>query len=280
MNEVAIVGVGLIGGSFALALRSAGFIGRITGVSSPGAIADALNRRIIDCALPLDEAARTADLIYLAQPIGRILHTLQHLDQHCRPGTLVTDAGSTKQAIVTAARRFIARAQFIGGHPLAGKELRGAAAADMDLFRGRPYVLTPADPTDLETPLASEFLEYLRRMGSRPVVLGAAEHDRLVAASSHVPQLASTALAATLAELYPEAARVAGPGLRDSTRLALSSYELWRDIVSTNTVAIEEALSAYIQKLEFLRENLRTRQLQDEFARGARFAQALREEYT
>ncbi|MDQ6678405.1 MAG: prephenate dehydrogenase/arogenate dehydrogenase family protein, partial [Acidobacteriota bacterium] len=131
---------------------------------------------------------------------------------------------------------------------------------------------------DLETPIASEFLQYLRRMGARIVVLGAAEHDRLVAASSHVPQLASTALAATLAGLYPEAARVAGPGLRDSTRLALSSYELWRDIVSTNTVAIEEVLSAYIQKLEFLRENLRTRQLQDEFAQAARFAQALRED--
>ncbi|MDQ6677373.1 MAG: prephenate dehydrogenase, partial [Acidobacteriota bacterium] len=189
MNEVAIVGVGLIGGSFALALRGASFTGQITGVSSPGAISDALERRIIDRALPLEEAAARADLIYLAQPIGRILHTLQHLDQYCRPGTLMTDAGSTKQAIVTAARRFITRAQFLGGHPLAGKELRGAAAADAELFRGRPYVLSPADPTDLETPIASEFLQYLRRMGARIVVLGAAEHDRLVAASSHVPQL-------------------------------------------------------------------------------------------
>ncbi len=122
-----------------------------------------------------------------------------------------------------------------------------------------------------------EFLELIQAIGARPVFLGAAEHDRLIAASSHVPQLASTALAATLAAQFPEAAEVAGPGLIDSTRLALSSYDLWRDIVSTNTVAIDEALTAYIQHLEHIRENLRTRELQDEFSVGAKFARSLRD---
>lgn len=273
MTDVVIIGVGLIGGSFALAIRKAGFQGTITGVSSAGTIAEAIQHGVIDRGASLEDAVPTADLIYLAQPIGRILHSLSQVDRHAKPGALITDAGSTKQAIVTEARRSVHRARFLGGHPLAGKESRGAAAADADLFRDHPYVLTPADPAQVDGP----FLDMLRAIGARPVMMGAAEHDRLVAASSHLPQLASTALAATLGVHFPDAAQVAGPGLLDSTRLALSSYDLWRDIVSTNTVAIEEALSAYIQKLEHIRENLRTRQLQEEFAQGAAFARRLRD---
>lgn len=272
MNHVVIVGVGLIGGSFALAIRQAGFDGTITGVSSEPAIREALDLQIIDRAATLEAALPDADLIYLAQPIGRILHSLSVIDRHTKPGALITDAGSTKQAIVDEARRSIHTARFLGGHPLAGKETRGAASADANLFRDRPYVLTPSDPAEIDP----AFLQLLHSIGARPVVLGAAEHDRLVAASSHVPQLASTALAATLASHFPDAAQVAGPGLIDSTRLALSSYDLWRDIVSTNTIAIEEALTAYIQKLEHIRENLRTLQLKDEFAEGAKFAKSLR----
>ena len=273
MNNVVIVGVGLIGGSFAMAIRKAGFTGRITGVSSAAAIDEAISRGIINASASLEEALPHADLIYLAQPIGRILHSLAQVDSYAKPGALITDAGSTKQAIVTEARRSVHRARFLGGHPMAGKETRGAAAADADLFWDRPYVLTPSDPAEVD----ADFLAMLHSIGARPVIMGAAEHDRLVAASSHLPQLASTALASTLYAEYAGAAQVAGPGLLDSTRLALSSYDLWRDIVSTNTVAIEEALSAYIQKLEHIRENLRTRQLQQEFTDGAAFARSLRD---
>jgi prephenate dehydrogenase len=273
VKSVVIVGVGLIGGSFAMAIRKAGFAGKITGVSSAPALAEALGRNIIDASATLEEALPDADLIYLAQPIGRILHSLAQVDRYAKPGALITDAGSTKQAIVTEARRSVKRARFLGGHPMAGKEARGAAAADADLFRNKPYVLTPSNPSEID----DAFLELLHSIGARAVIMGAAEHDRLVAASSHLPQLASTALASTLHAEYPDSAQVAGPGLLDSTRLALSSYDLWRDIVSTNTVAIEEALSAYIQKLEHIRENLRTRQLQQEFTDGAAFARMLRD---
>ena len=274
VNNVVIVGVGLIGGSFAMAIRKAGFTGKITGVSSTATIAESMSLGIIDASASLEEALPDADLIYLAQPIGRILHSLAQVDSYAKPGSLITDAGSTKQAIVTEARRSVRRARFLGGHPMAGKETRGAAAADADLFRNRPYVLTPSDPAEID----AAFLAMLHSIGAHPVIMGAAEHDRLVAASSHLPQLASTALASTLYSEYAGAAQVAGPGLLDSTRLALSSYDLWRDIVSTNTVAIEEALSAYIQKLEHIRENLRTRQLQQEFTDGAAFARKLRQE--
>ncbi len=278
METVAIVGVGLIGGSFGLALKKAGFHGTILGVSSEASVRAGIQAGAIDRGATLEQAARAADLMYLAQPIGRILDTLHHLDPLVRPEALVTDAGSTKHAIVTDARRLVRRCQFLGGHPLAGKEKRGAAAAEADLFRGRTYVLTPASPDELRTPAARVFVNWLSRIGAKTVTLGAAEHDRLVSFTSHLPQLASTALAATVAEnlTAPEDLQVAGPGLIDSTRLAMSAYELWRDILATNTESIEQALTAYINELEQLRDNLRTRGVRDEFARAAELAGRLR----
>ncbi len=276
METVAIVGVGLIGGSFGLALKQAGFAGRVLGVSSAPAVRAALDRGAIDESATLAEAAARADLIYLAQPIGRILDTLRHLDPLVRPGALVTDAGSTKMEIVATAGEHLTRCQFLGGHPMAGKEKRGVEEAEADLFSGRTYVLTPEEPEELETPAVREFVAWIARIGARLAVLDAAEHDRVVSLTSHLPQLASTALAATVAECGCEHLEVAGPGLADSTRLALSSYELWRDILATNTSHIERALTAYIAKLEYVRDNLRTRQLQEEFETAARLAGRVR----
>jgi prephenate dehydrogenase len=274
MKAVAVIGTGLIGASFGLALKSAGFAGHIFGVSSPAAAEAALAAGAIDSIATREQAVPQADLVYLAQPISRIIHTLRHLDPLVQPGALITDAGSTKQAIVYAAQTSIRRCQFLGGHPMAGKETRGAHAAEAGLFRDRPYILTPGE---LETEPALQLRSWLTKIGARIVILGADEHDRLVAFSSHLPQLASTALASAIAEVSPGSARVAGPGLIDSTRLALSSYELWRDIVSTNHEPIVEALSAYIVKLEHLRENLRSRELQQEFEAASAFARRLRD---
>ena len=278
MNTVAIIGTGLIGGSFGLALRASGFAGRILGVSSPAAIRPALDCGAIDAGVPLAEAAAQADLIFLAQPIGRILDTIRHLDPLVRPDALVTDAGSTKCEIADTAREHLRRCQFLGGHPMAGKEKRGAGEAEADLFRDRTWVLTPDDPAELETAAARDFTSWLDRFGARIVVLDADEHDRVVSFTSHLPQLASTALAATVADnlTVPDDLQVAGPGLLDSTRLALSAYELWRDILATNTESIEQALTAYINELEQLRENLRTRGAQAEFVRAAALAAHLR----
>ncbi|HLI85585.1 MAG TPA: prephenate dehydrogenase [Bryobacteraceae bacterium] len=278
MNTVAIVGTGLIGASFGLALRQAGFSGAILGVSSQRAIADAVAAGAIDRGLPLEEAVPQADLVFLSQAIGRILDTIRHLDPLLRPGALVTDAGSTKTEIVDLARQHIRRAQFLGGHPMAGKEQRGASAGDAGLFRGRTWVLTPDEFKELETPAACALAGWLRRIGARLVVLNCVKHDSLVALTSHLAQLASTALASAVAESITESGdlRVAGPGLVDMTRLALSSYDLWRDILATNSEQIDGALEAYIQKLEHIRENLRTRQLQEEFARAAELASRLR----
>ena len=277
METVAVVGVGLIGGSFGLALKKAGFGGRILGVSSVPSIRAALEIGAVDEGVELAEAAARADLLYLSQPIGRILDTLHRLDSLLRPGMFVTDAGSTKSAIVTQAAKTVTACQFLGGHPMAGKEKRGAGEADADLFVDRTYILTPRDPAELDTPAAQEFREWLRRIGARPFVLEPEAHDRIVAYTSHLAQLMSTALGSTVAEHVAEdELAISGPGLQDSTRLALSSYELWRDIVATNAGEIDRALSDAIQKLDHMRQNLKTRQLQEEFERAGRLAARVR----
>jgi len=268
MRGAAIIGTGLIGGSFGLALRRAGFQGSIVGVSSERSIAEARERGAIDRGVTLEQACAESDLIFLSQPISGILETLPKLNPLVKSGALVTDAGSTKRAIVEEARRSLTRCAFLGGHPMAGKESRGAAAADADLFRDRPWVLTE----ELDHPVARVLRKWIGLFGAREVILDAAAHDSLVAWSSHLPQLASTALAAALSEQAADAAKVAGPGLMDMTRLAMSSYDLWRDILGTNREAVGVALDAYIAKLQELRADYEA-----EFARGAEFAKGLRE---
>jgi len=231
----------------------------------------------IDRGAPLAEAVAGADLVFLSSTIGRILDTIRHLDPLVRPDALVTDAGSTKCEIVDLAREKLRRCQFLGGHPMAGKETRGAASADAGLFEGRTWVLTPDEPAELETPAAEDFRGWIERIGGRVAVLDSDRHDGVVSLTSHLPQLASTALASLVSEV--RRLEVSGSGLADMTRLAASSYDLWRDILATNTSHIERALAEYIQELEHIRENLRTRELQLEFERGAALAARLRGAY-
>jgi len=261
VRTVAIAGTGLIGGSFGLALRAAGFDGEIIGVSSAPALDAALRVGAIDRGAPLAEAAAEADLIFLAQPVRRIIETIAQLDPLVKPGALITDAGSTKSAILEAAKRHIRRARFIGGHPMAGSERTGAEASDANLFRARPWALMQGE-TD-----AGELTEWIKRFGADVIFLDAAEHDRMVAFTSHLPQLASTALAA----VQSNDAMLFGPGLLDMTRLALSSWELWGDIVVTNREAILDALDRYTAELTRLREGIR---LADEIPLKSLFQQA------
>jgi prephenate dehydrogenase len=222
----------------------------------------------------LQDAVAQSDLIYLSQTISRILDTLPAIAPCVRPGALVTDAGSTKVEIVKRASAIAPRARFLGGHPMAGKERRGAAEADPDLFLGRTYILTPTE----DTPADHEFIGWIRKIGAVPVGMTAQEHDRVVALTSHLPQLLSTALAATLAErlIDPGHLLAAGPGLADMTRLAASSYEIWRDILATNAGPIDAALAAVITKLETLRDTLNTGATGEVFESAASFSARLR----
>ncbi|MFZ5926970.1 MAG: prephenate dehydrogenase [Acidobacteriota bacterium] len=275
METVVIAGVGLIGGSFGLALKSAGFRGRIVGVSSPQTIGKALRRGAIDEGGRLEEAAPRADLIYLAGPIRTILETIPRLDGLAHAGALVTDAGSTKRRICEAGR-CLRGALFVGGHPMAGKEKRGVEEADAGLFRGRPYLLTPMKAQDLETPAAREFLAWIERIGAEPRVMTPEEHDRTVALSSHLPQMLSTALSAAL-EDAPGVGEAAGPGLLDMTRLALSGWEIWRDILETNRDEIVRAIGLFEERLRGLKSQLERGLPDEDFRRGAEFARRLRE---
>ena len=276
MRTVAICGVGLIGGSFGLALRKAGFSGEILGVSSPATIRDAISVGAIDREATLGEAVAQADLIYLAQPILVILDTLPMLDA-AKPGALITDAGSTKTAIVERARRPQRRAQFIGGHPMAGKEVRGVLAAEADLFEGRSYFLTPDTTEEANSDAVLEFRKWLEDIRCNVHLAKPAEHDRIVAYTSHLAQLASTALAGTISSSLGRSARPgAGPGLQDMTRLALSSYDLWADILATNSMEIDKALGDYIAHLMHIRSTLPLN-LENQFKAVSNFAKSLRD---
>jgi len=267
IRTVAIVGVGLIGGSFALALRKAGFEGRILGVSRPRTIGKALELGVIDAGLPLADALAEADLVYLAQPILRILDQLPEIARLARPGALVTDAGSTKRAIVEKAREvFRNDTTFLGGHPMAGKEGRGVEIAEAELFAGSLWVLTPLRPDDLEQPLARDFTSWIDRIGARRLTLDAAEHDRTVAYTSHLPQLLSTALACSVdGNIADNRLEVAGGGLRDMSRLAGSSYDIWEGILLTNAAPIDDALTDLIRRLESIRALLEDSALAEKF---------------
>lgn len=265
MKTVAIIGTGLLGSSFGLAVKKTQRYGRILGVSSPAVVEKAIEIGAIDEALSLEDAIPQADLVLLAQPVLRILTTIEKLDAFLKPGAIVTDVGSTKSTICAGAAKSIRRGHFVGGHPMAGREVRGPDGASGDLFIGRPWVLTEALP---------ELIELVEALGGRPVILGPEEHDRLVAWSSHLPQLLSTTLAALLDGRGVDP--VAGPGVLDMTRLALSSHELWEDILATNAENVDGALAQVIAELERTRASIRSGEVRALFARGNQGAMALR----
>ena len=279
VRTVSIVGVGLIGGSFALGLRKAGFDGRIVGVSSPAALAEALRLGAVDEGLPLEEAAPQSDLIYMAQPVARILQQLESVAALAPAHALVTDTGSTKGAIVERARKVFppGGAVFLGGHPMAGKEGRGVGIAEADLFAGAVYVLAPAGGRFPDSAAAAEFCAWLDKMGCRRRVMDAAAHDRVTAWTSHLPQLVSTALAGSLLERVgaDDDLQTAGNGLRDMTRLAAGSYAMWEGILETNRAAVDDALGAFIADLEALRAAAREGAAGAHFERGQRLQKKL-----
>ncbi|MCA1620059.1 MAG: prephenate dehydrogenase/arogenate dehydrogenase family protein [Acidobacteria bacterium] len=261
-DGVTVVGCGLMGASFALALRRAGACGRVAGWDTePAALDAALARGAID---EVDEAfaggtVSRADFVYLAAPVGQIVETLSARSYHFKPGAVVTDAGSTKAEVCRAARELRPRGwRFVGGHPVAGSHLGGAAHAREDLFDGAPYVLAEAeDAADAEATAA--LAGTLELMGARVRVMTAAEHDRALALVSHLPQLVSCALASAVegradAESLKD---LAGAGYRDMTRLAASPWGVWRDILASNAENVAGALDAVIAQLAAARDELR-----------------------
>lgn len=282
IERIAILGTGLLGASAGLALRAAGFRGSITGWNrSPEQAQLALDMGALDSIAddPV-QAARASDVVLLAVPIYATLDWMEKLSGVLGPDHLITDVGSTKAEISAAAARLYnttARAAFLPGHPMAGKERGGAALADANLFRGAVWLFTD-DPTCERSPrgaaLVQEWRQWVVALGCKVIDLDPMRHDELVAWVSHLPQFVATALSAVLEDEVgeaPELKDVGGRGLREMTRLGASPFSMWRDIAHTNTEAIEKALQALEQRLAHIRENLHTPELRDEFEKANRF---------
>jgi prephenate dehydrogenase len=272
ISRVTILGTGLIGGSFALALRKHTQGMRIAGWDRPDIAQQARARHVVDESFSGDlaPALRNADLIYIALPIAATLDLLPEIARHAALHALVTDACSTKLRITQAAAELFpgdSGPLFLAGHPMAGRELSGLANADADLFRNTTYALIGASPAQ-DDPRVSAFLKILQKIGARPLWLGAQQHDYAVGLISHLPQLAAVALASFLYDRLDENGlpiTLAGPGLRDSLRLAGSPYSTWRDIVLTNREVLSAALDLFARRLDDLRERLASRELEADF---------------
>ena len=272
ISRVTVLGTGLIGGSFALALRKYATDIHLTGWDRAEVVREAQARSVLDEAFSgeLAPALQNADLIYIALPIAATLDLLPEIARHAPFHALVTDACSTKVRIVESAAKLYPAANgplFLGGHPMAGRELSGIAHADADLFRGTTYALIGAS-SDQNDPRVSAFVKILEKVGARPLWLGAQQHDYAVGLASHLPQLAAVALAGYLYDHLDENGlpiTLAGPGLRDSLRLAGSPYSTWRDIVLTNQEVLSAALDLFARRLDDLREKLASRELEADF---------------
>src|ERR1700685_3735259 len=303
IQRISILGTGLIGGSFALALRKYATDLHITGWDRPDVARAAQDPKGFDEMLTgdLTLALRSADRSYSALPTGATIDLLLELARHAPRKALITDACSTKLRISQGAQELFAGADaplFLPGHPMAGREHAGIAHADADLFQNAPYALiadlpgegassAPPEPrgtaSEIEIHLNAQpergevlrkdarvdaFLKLLKKVGARPLWLGARQHDYAVGLASHLPALVAVALASFLYDRLDENGlpiTVAGPGLRDTLRLAGSPYSTWRDIVLTNREVLSAALDLLAQRIDDIRERLNSRQLEADF---------------
>ena len=277
-KQITIIGTGLIGGSFALALKAAGFGGKIIGCDRRAVVDRARSMRAIDAGTedPV-EAVAGSDLIVLATPVGGIIDLIERVGPIAPPDALITDVGSTKKEILERARSVFgdqAPQRFIGGHPMAGKEHSGLENAEAKLFLNAVWLLVPQAGQSTDRGKIKEYCELLERIGVRILKMDAERHDLMCAWTSHLPQMIATALAATLVEELgdnPDVHAIGGRALREMTRIASSPYSMWRDIAHTNTANLESVLSKLEQRLVHIRENLRTPALREEFDHANRF---------
>jgi len=284
IKQVTVVGTGLIGGSLGLALRHRGI--RVVGSDKHRVLAKAQDIGAID--LAIENPARAcvgSDVVILAANVGGIIDSIENLGPMLPRNVLLTDVGSTKVEIFKRAKSVFGSSvssRFLGGHPMSGKEHSGIENAEASLFSGAAWIFT--SDGDQLTDVAHEYIKLIASLGTNILHLSAEQHDRLVAWTSHLPQMLSTAFAAVLqeeAELEEKSSvtraqmqQVGGRAMRDMTRIASSPYSMWRDIALTNATNIEHAILKLEQRLTHIRENLRTPELRAEFERAAKFKKA------
>jgi prephenate dehydrogenase len=297
IQSITILGTGLIGSSVGLALRANGFAGSIVGWDrSPMEAETARDKGAIDSVAsdPI-AAARETDCVLIATPVFGILEWIEKLAPVLRHDQLVTDVGSTKRKICALAAEtfsFPGAPCFLPGHPMAGKEVFGAANADANLFQGAVWLFTSSEKENeahenftVGQQRAEKWRHWVARMGCRMLDLDPVRHDEICAWASHLPQMLGTALAALLEDTFPDDSEgkgkldsaaeqlraIGGRAMHEMTRLGGSPYSMWRDIAQTNDEAIAAALLALEQRLASIRENLKHPELREQFNRANRF---------
>ena len=254
-SKIGIVGLGLIGGSIALAARQMWPSALVIAVDNKDVLETAMRLHAIDVAADDLVVLAEVDLVILAAPVRQNLALLDELDENVRQPAVVTDTGSTKREMVEAARRLPSRFTFVGGHPLGGAVTRGLANARPDLFRDRPWLLTPDGERGGEA--LEKLLAFAAGLGAAPRVVDADTHDRLMAFLSHLPQLTASALMRVVGDAVGEdGLSLAGRGLITTTRLASGDPAIWKDIAATNVDEIARALDSLIRLLQELRQDL------------------------
>ncbi len=261
-KEICIVGLGLIGGSFALNLKLRGFPGKITAIDiNPEAIEKGIELEVIDSGSIKHSIAESADLIVLATPVGVYENVLRQLRPFISTGTVVSDLGSVKGHLVYRCEELLEDvAPFVGGHPIAGTEKSGVENVVENLFEGAKFIITPTENTDKEA--MGKIANLWKKLGSEVIVMDPYHHDRVFAAVSHLPHVVAYSIVDAIdklsAELSTNLFQLTGGGFRDFTRIAMSDPIMWRDICIENRENLLSALKTFresIEKVERLIEN-------------------------
>jgi prephenate dehydrogenase len=275
LRQITIIGTGLIGGSFALALKKRRFKGSIVGCDRAPVLERARRKGVIDRGhVDPVKAIQGSDVVLLATPVGAILDLIGRVGPALPGKTLLTDVGSTKVEVLAQAQKVFGKdlgRRFLAGHPMAGKEEAGVEFSDPDLFQATAWLLTPVPGQNIHEGLTGEFLPWIEMIGARVTTIDAETHDELCAWISHLPQMISTAFAAALVDEFGKNGSVlesGGRALREMTRISASPYSMWRDIALTNKKNIREALLKLELRLAHIRENLDNRELEAEFERA------------
>ena len=258
INKMTVIGVGLIGGSFAKGLKDLGLVNTVSGFgSNPANLQKALELGVIDeFSIDMQEAVADSDLVMLSVPLGVMQSVLEQMKPFLKPGAIITDAGSAKTSVINAVQTVFGELpkHFVPGHPIAGKEKSGVEAADPELYIDHRVILTPTETSSSE---AVETVNQLwSALGANVEIMSAAQHDDVFAATSHLPHLLAYALVDMLDE-HEELGNVfpyTAGGFRDFTRIASSDATMWRDISMTNSEAIVKWLKSYQQSLVQLTE--------------------------
>lgn len=281
-KKITIIGVGLIGGSLGLALKEKELNFKIVGVDKQEVIKKAIARGAIDeGTVNLEEGIKEADIVILATPVKTILDLLLQINPFLKKGCLVTDTGSTKGQIVERVNKILPKDTFfIGGHPMAGSEKYGIDSADPHLFQDKTYILTPTKKSNLVA-LEKIFL-LIKMIGAKRLILDPLEHDRIVGAISHLPQIMAISLTNMIGELAQRENnnnyfKAVGEGFKDMTRIALSPREIWEDICDTNKETILEMIQKFKQYLNLIEDKLINdpEDLKEEFQKASKLRETI-----